>query len=247
MANSAGHIKERELVCSEKDLGSAILDFISEAQERLDICVKCHRLPATLGANLDGVQERAVELANRGGQARILTFIDRDSMPSCKAMASVIDIRHAELAQQDGDGFAVSDGGRLLTLAPANKGGEGGRAFRVAETSNAALVAEKQRLFERLWKRAIPADHRFIEVEVGGMIDPRTLQAAMDKTLSVLGVALKSATLEFLESEGITLDGRASYSLLRIRGAMSDAFGDDCAQMFMEHLQKVLVRSIGKA
>lgn len=245
MANDISHIRERVKTCSEGDLGRVLLDLVSGTHGRLDISIDYWQ--RAIGPYAADIEDKVVELANRGGRVRLLTSIDGENMQVCRETVAVMEVRHGELAPKSGGGFAVGDGRLVVvTLAPAASevsGGGRSRMFYISETLDPARVSEKKRLFENLWKKAIPARYRFKEIEAGGVMHPPAVHRALEKTLDVLGVALKSATREYLEGYGIVLDGRTGYSLLQIKGAMCELFGYDGAEMFMEYMQKILLRN----
>lgn len=102
-----------------------------------------------------------VRLKEKGVKIRGVTEITPDNVSYCKKLMEVCEIRHLDGVRTN---FAIADG-KLALLHGVSQ--ETNPLSQAILTSAKALVEAQEYLFENLWKSAIPAQHKLMEIEEG--------------------------------------------------------------------------------
>ncbi|HJT49647.1 MAG TPA: hypothetical protein VJ729_15805 [Nitrososphaeraceae archaeon] len=102
-----------------------------------------------------------VRLKERGVKIRIVTEITSDNVSYCKRLMEVCELRHLDGVRTN---FGIADGKQALLHGVSQETNPLSQAIL---TSAKALVQAQEYLFENLWKSAIPAQHKVMEIEEG--------------------------------------------------------------------------------
>jgi two-component system sensor histidine kinase VicK len=131
-----------------------------------------------------------VRLKKTGVKIRAVTEITPDNVSYCKKLMEVCELRHLDGVRTN---FAIADGKQALLHGVSQETNPLSQAIL---TSAKALVEAQEYLFENLWKSAIPAQHKIMEIEEG--IKPPFMETLRDPVeIQKIGVDLvKSAKQE---------------------------------------------------
>jgi two-component system, OmpR family, sensor histidine kinase VicK len=140
-----------------------------------------------------------IKLHNRGIRLRFITEVTKKNIVYCKEMMKYVEVRHLDAVKGN---FGISDGKHYLGHI-IHKEGEPPR--RLIYINIKGFVRQQQYLFDNLWSRAVPAEHRIREIEEEGMLpdvidilkDPfeiintlyRLVRAAKDEILIIFHTA----------------------------------------------------------
>jgi CheY-like chemotaxis protein len=140
-----------------------------------------------------------IKLHNRGIRLRFITEVTKQNIVYCKEMMKYVEVRHLDAVKGN---FGISDGKHYLGHI-IHKEGEPPR--RLIYINIKGFVRQQQYLFDNLWSRAVPAEHRIREIEEEGMLpdvidilkDPfeiintlyRLVRAAKDEILIIFHTA----------------------------------------------------------
>ncbi len=102
-----------------------------------------------------------VHLKERGVRIRGVTEITPDNVSYCKKLMEVCELRHLDGVRTN---FGIADGKQALLHGVSQETNPLSQAIL---TSVKALVEAQEYLFENLWKSAIPAQHKVMEIEEG--------------------------------------------------------------------------------
>jgi two-component system sensor histidine kinase VicK len=131
-----------------------------------------------------------VQLKEKGVKIRGVTEITSDNVSYCKKLMEVCELRHLDGVRTN---FAIADGKQALLHGVSQETNPLSQAIL---TSAKPLVEAQEYLFENLWKSAIPAQHKVMEIEEG--VKPPFMETLRDPAeIQKIGVQLvKSAKQE---------------------------------------------------
>jgi two-component system, OmpR family, sensor histidine kinase VicK len=131
-----------------------------------------------------------VRLKEKGVKIRGVTEITPDNVSYCKKLMEVCKLRHLDGVRTN---FAIADGKQALLHGVSQETNPLSQAIL---TSAKPLVEAQEYLFENLWKSAIPAQHKVMEIEEG--VNPPFMETLRDPAeIQKIGVDLvKSAKQE---------------------------------------------------
>jgi two-component system, OmpR family, sensor histidine kinase VicK len=131
-----------------------------------------------------------VRLKEKGVKIRGVTEITPDNVSYCKKLMEVCELRHLDGVRTN---FAIADGKQALLHGVSQETNPLSQAIL---TSAKPLVEAQEYLFENLWKSAIPAQHKVMEIEEG--VNPPFMETLRDPAeIQKIGVDLvKSAKQE---------------------------------------------------
>jgi|SRR5215211_1414951 len=119
----------------------------------------------TVGSNIDWLWKEISDARQRGVKCRELTDITKNNLSHCKKnMARLDEFRHLGGMAVN---FGVSDTEALVIAPPFAPSEE--RSIQFIYSDSESVVEYKQRCFDLLWDRAIPAQTRVNELEGGGV------------------------------------------------------------------------------
>jgi two-component system, OmpR family, sensor histidine kinase VicK len=131
---------------------------MSNILHRHDICVDADGPPVAMG--IDWVKKCYVDAYARGVKIRFITEITKDNLPQCRQLMELVELRHLEGVQGN---FGVSESEYMATATLDRE-----KAVPILIYSNVKqIVKQQQYVFQTLWNKAIPAEQRIEEIELG--------------------------------------------------------------------------------
>ncbi|MEJ7642181.1 MAG: HAMP domain-containing sensor histidine kinase [Candidatus Nitrosocosmicus sp.] len=132
---------------------------MGNAKERMDIFFDKNAPSIVVG--IDEYREGYIGIRTRGGKIRVFTEITKDNMKYCKDLMNLVD----ELRHLDGvrGGIAVSEAEYMATTVLEEKT----PLTQVIYSNVKEVVEQGKYIFDTLWKTAVPADQKIMEIESG--------------------------------------------------------------------------------
>jgi hypothetical protein len=158
-----GTTRSTKIIQGTTDVIAAEVAFFSTTKEKADTYMNYTRPPLAIG--LDPIRKAFLEAKNRGVHLRYLTEITKDNLSYCKELMKIVDeFRHLDGIKGN---FMVGDSEYVAPLILF----EHGKIAPQAVYSNVSEIVEQQQyVFDNFWNKAIPADQRITEIEVGRTI-----------------------------------------------------------------------------
>ena len=157
---SRGGLEEEktEVFTDPEDTRRVIIQTMYNILNRHDICVDADGPAVAIG--IEWVKKCYVDAHARGVKIRFITEITKDNLPHCRQLMELVELRHLEGVQGN---FGVSESEYMATAALDRE-----KAVPILIYSNVKqLVKQEQFVFQTLWQRAMPAQHRIEEIESG--------------------------------------------------------------------------------
>src|SRR5215469_3384969 len=101
-------------------------------------------------------------LKNQGVRLRQITEITKDNVSYCKMLMKIVELRHLDGVKGK---IQLCDTEIIVTTTTENK--ESHQTAQFIHSNVKQLVEQQQSLFEIVWKKAIPAEQKIIEIEDG--------------------------------------------------------------------------------
>jgi two-component system, OmpR family, sensor histidine kinase VicK len=145
-----------------------ILQMLSRVKYRYDNCGDV-RHPAII-VTTEPVKKAFTDVKNRGVKTRFITEITNDNLHYCKQLMQVVsEVRHFDGSKGN---FAVTDTEYVSyaiseVVRPSS-------LRQIVRSTSKEFVEQQQYLFDMLWNKAIPADRKIMEIEVGIMLPEQT-------------------------------------------------------------------------
>jgi len=155
-ANIRHSDEKTEVVHGTKNVLEVTYDFFMKAKSRMDICAVAIP-PREINQKIN---ELYYAIGERGGRLRLVTEINEENLEYLKKSSNQVEIRHMFGI---GGNFAVSDTEYLATLGTA----EFSPGAKLLYSNEETVVKHHQALFDALWERAVLAEQRIAEMELG--------------------------------------------------------------------------------
>lgn len=143
----------------EKAITKAALEFIANAKKRIDICGSWLAPHSMVG--IPQFKTALLHAIAKGVEYRHLTEITEGNLVYCKELQKYAELRHLDGIKGN---FGVHESEYIaITLLSE----ESNPVPELISSFAKSLVDDQQYLFEMLWNKAMPADHRIREIEEG--------------------------------------------------------------------------------
>jgi len=142
----------------------AVITFFKNART---VSACADSISPSVAMGVDSIKKCYEDLKSRNAKVRWITDITKDNLRYCRALMHYAEVRHLDGVKGN---FGVSDNAYIATSTVIH-------AQPVPELiySTARSVVEQNRyVFDTLWNKAIPADDRINEIELG-MLRPETV------------------------------------------------------------------------
>lgn len=138
-----------------------VLQFLYQTNEgKINACVDYTR--PSLAIDIQVLKEAFLDAKKRGIKLRYVTEITKDNLGYCKQMMTMVDeLRHLDRIKGN---FYISDTGYL---APSTFHEAGKPAAQIIYSNIKEIIEHQKYVFETLWSKTIPAEHRIREIEEG--------------------------------------------------------------------------------
>jgi two-component system, OmpR family, sensor histidine kinase VicK len=150
-----------EVLYGEKNVVNTVLQFTSNAKNRIDACVDYTRPSLAIG--IEELKKAFGDAKNRGVKLRYITEVTEENVGYCKELITMVDeLRHLNGIKGN---FYISE---TEYIAPASLHEKGKPASQVIYSNVKEIVEHQQKyVFDSFWNRAIPAERRIREIEEG--------------------------------------------------------------------------------
>jgi two-component system sensor histidine kinase VicK len=173
------------------DTQRVIIQTMSNILHRHDICVDADGPPVAMG--IDWVKKCYVDAHARGVKLRFITEITKDNLSRCRQLMELVELRHLEGVQGN---FGVSESEYMATATLDRE-----KAVPILIYSNVKqIVKQQQYVFQTLWQRAVPAEQRMQEIELGK--EHEFLEVCPD---GIMAAHVYSQFAELVQSEALLI------------------------------------------
>jgi sugar-specific transcriptional regulator TrmB len=148
-----------EVLYGNENIVKKTLETYSWVKERLEASID-NAGPA-IHVIYEPIWNGLVRLKERGVKIRGVTEITPDNISYCKKLMEVCELRHLDGVRTN---FGIADGKMVLLHGVSQETNPLSQAIL---TSTKALVDAQEYMFQNLWKSAIPAQHKIMEIEEG--------------------------------------------------------------------------------
>jgi two-component system sensor histidine kinase VicK len=150
--------EKTEVFTDPVDTQRVIVQTMSNIQHRHDICVDADG--PIVANDIDWVKKCYINAHARGVKIRFITEITKDNLLHCRQLMELVELRHLEGVQGN---FGVSESEYMATATLDRE-----KAVPILIYSNVKqIVKQQQYVFQTLWSKAIAAEQRIQEIELG--------------------------------------------------------------------------------
>jgi two-component system sensor histidine kinase VicK len=138
------------------------------------------------------VTKTCIDMKNRGVKIRFITEITQDNLQYCKELMKIAEVRHLDEVKGNfgiGDKRVYHGGADTIKSGPPPQ---------LIISTVKPFVEQQQYFFDMLWKKAIAAEQKLIEIEQG--IEPQVIETVKDpiEIQKISNDIIKSAKKEIL-------------------------------------------------
>jgi two-component system, OmpR family, sensor histidine kinase VicK len=157
-SSSNANTERTEVLYGTENTTSAILEFLSNVDTKMDICADSTWPSVAMG--IDVFRNALIDIKKRGIRPRYITTITKDNLSYCKEAMKIGELHHLDGIKGN---FAVSENEYMAsaTLQEA-------KLLQQVIYSNVKEVLEQQQyVFDSFWNRSVPAEQKIKEIEEG--------------------------------------------------------------------------------
>jgi two-component system, OmpR family, sensor histidine kinase VicK len=129
-------------------------EFFSTNSKKFDVCASSATTPIAMTIFRDVYED----MKSRGTKIRWVTDITKDNLTHCKDLMQYAEVRHISSLNEN---FRVSE----TEYIAATTTNEGFPIPKLNYSNSKQIVGQQQYIFEALWAKAVPAEHRIREIE----------------------------------------------------------------------------------
>src|ERR671918_2796968 len=147
------HEKTEMLIGAEATTKRA-WEFFSHVYKKFDVCASSAAPSIAMTIFRDAYEN----MKSRGVKIRWITDITKDNLTHCKDLMQYAEVRH--ISSLNGN-FRVSEA-EYIAATTTN---EGFSIPKLNYSNSKEIVGQQQYIFEALWAKGVPAEHRIREIE----------------------------------------------------------------------------------
>src|SRR5215216_5665520 len=129
-------------------------EFFSHVYKKLDGCASSAATPIVMTLFRDAYKS----MKRRGIKIRSVTDITKDNLTHCKDLMQYAEVRHISYLNEN---FRMSE----TEYIEATTTKEGLPIPKLIYSNSKEIIGQQQYIFETLWDKAVPAEHRIKEIE----------------------------------------------------------------------------------
>lgn len=129
-------------------------EFFSTNSKKFDVCASSATTPIAMTIFRDAYED----MKSRGTKIRWVTDITKDNLTHCKDLMQYAEVRHINYLNEN---FRVSETEHIAVTTT----NEGFPIPKLSYSNSKEIVGQQQYIFEALWAKAVPAEHRIREIE----------------------------------------------------------------------------------
>jgi two-component system sensor histidine kinase VicK len=158
-SSSSNATTERtEVLYGTKNTTNAILEFLSDADTKMDVCADFTWPSVAMG--IDVFRNALIDIKKRGIRPRYITTITKDNLTYCKEAMKIGELRHLDGIKGN---FAVSENEYMASA----KLQEAQLPQQVIYSNVKEVLEQQQYVFDSFWNRSVPAEQKIKEIEEG--------------------------------------------------------------------------------
>src|ERR687897_221580 len=129
-------------------------EFFSTNSKKFDFCASSATTPIAMTIFRDAYEG----MKSRGTKIRWVTDITKDNLTHCKDLMQYAEVRHISSLNEN---FRMSE----TEYIEATTTKEGLPIPKLIYSNSKEIIGQQQYIFETLWDKAVPAEHRIEEIE----------------------------------------------------------------------------------
>src|ERR687892_1595742 len=129
-------------------------EFFSTNSKKFDVCASSATTPIAMTIFRDAYED----MKSRETKIRWVTDITKDNLTHCKDLMQYAEVRHISSLNEN---FRVSEAEYIV----ATTTNEGFSIPKLNYSNSKEIVGQQQYIFEALWAKGVPAEHRIREIE----------------------------------------------------------------------------------
>src|SRR5919106_1207966 len=129
-------------------------EFFSTNSKKFDVCASSATTPIAMTIFRDAYED----MKSRETKIRWVTDITKDNLTHCKDLMQYAEVRHISSLNEN---FRVSEA-EYIAATTTN---EGFPIPKLNYSNSKEIVGQQQYIFEALWAKGVPAEHRIREIE----------------------------------------------------------------------------------
>ena len=192
MSNSRSYSEEKtEVLYDQNEIVRRVVEQCYAIKFTMDSCTDVNG-PSMLVIPNHPVTKACIDMKNRGVKMRVITEITKDTLQYCKELMKIAEVRHLDEVKGN---FGVGDKRVYHGGADTIKSGP---PPQLIVSTVKSFVEQQQYFFDMLWKKAIPAEQKIMEIEEG--IEPQVIETVKDpiEIQKIGNDIIKSAKKEIL-------------------------------------------------
>jgi two-component system sensor histidine kinase VicK len=147
--------EKSEMLVGPKLTTKRAWEFFSTNSKKFDVCASSAITPIAMTIFRDAYEE----MKSRGTKIRWITDITKDNLTHCKDLMQYAEVRHINYLNEN---FRVSETKYIAAITTS----EGFPIPKLNYSNSKEIVGQQQYIFEALWAKAVPAEHRIREIEL---------------------------------------------------------------------------------
>jgi two-component system, OmpR family, sensor histidine kinase VicK len=155
LSSTSDGIEKTVVLLDTGNITKSLLEFYAKINNRYDCYGHAFEL-TPLDSNI--VNATLLNLKNRDVRLRQMTDITKHNISSCKQVMKIAQLRHIDGVTGK---IELSDAELIVTTTVKKE------TLQVIHTNVKQLVEQQRSIFEMLWKKAVPAEHKIREIENG--------------------------------------------------------------------------------
>ena len=162
-----------------------ILEIFASTNESLDGCMDNIELP--MHVLIEPLWNGLCQLKSKGAKIRIITEITNQNISFCEKMMQVTEVRHIDGVRSN---FKIVDGKKCLLHVVSIQNSPLSHAII---SSVNEMAAAQRYIFENLWNKAIPAEQKIKEMEIGHVNEKTEVSFGIESaTTTILNILQNS-------------------------------------------------------
>src|ERR671921_1349627 len=148
--------EKTEMLIGAEATTKRVWKFFSNVSKKFDVCTNSAAPSIAMTIFRDAYED----MKSRGIKIRWVTDITKDNLTHCKDLMQYAEVRYISYVNEN---FRVSET-EYIAATTTN----GGFPIPKLNYSNSKqIVGQQQYIFEALWAKAVPAEHRIRQIEQG--------------------------------------------------------------------------------
>src|SRR5215210_8295316 len=146
--------EQTEMLIGAEVTTKRMSELFSNVSRKFDSCANSTAPSIAMTIFRDAYED----MKSRGIKIRWITDITKDNLTHCKDLMQYAEVRHISCLNEN---FRISE----IEYIEATTTKEGLPIPKLIYSNSKEIIGQQQYIFETLWDKAVPAEHRIIEIE----------------------------------------------------------------------------------